>query len=314
MDPTQLALVIYVGAALGAAAVLLLFYDLAARRRARSQPQEAAEGGAPPAGRLGPILSPAELAAAETRNESRLARLLAESGSDFTPDTAVLLAVAVGLALGGWMLLWQGDWLAAAAAAAVGVLAVGSLLVFLRFRRYRTIRDQLPDAMEMMARAVRAGESLDQAIALVGNAGFRPVSGEFRQCAQQMQMGLSVESVVRRLVRRIPLPETRMLAMTLTVQRRRGGNLPATLERLAKVCRDHANFYRQFWASTAVGRGSAALIVLVALGLDAFIIFGHPDYARQLWETDAGRMMLAAAIVLQVVGTTWAVWLFRSDY
>jgi tight adherence protein B len=222
--------------------------------------------------------------------------------------------VAIGLALGGGLLLWLDDWLAAAAGAAVGVLAVAALLFFLRFRRYRAIRDQLPDAMEMMARAVRAGESLDQAIALVGDAAFQPVSAEFRQCARQMQMGLSLETVVRRLVRRVPLAETRMLAMTLIVQRRRGGSLPATLERMARVFRDHANFYRQFWTSTAIGRGSATLIVLIALALDAVLIFGHPDYARKLWETDPGRIMLAAALALQAIGISWAVWLFRSDY
>jgi tight adherence protein B len=254
------------------------------------------------------------MAAAEAQTESRLARLVAETGSGFTPDTAMLLAVAVGLALGGWVFLWREDWLAAATGAAVGMLAVAGVLFFLRFRRYRAIRDQLPDAMEMMARAVRAGESLDQAIALVGNAAFQPVSAEFRQCARQMQMGLSLETVVRRLVRRVPLAETRMLAMMLVVQRRRGGSLPITLERLARVCRDHANFYRQFWASTAVGRGSAALIVLVALALDVVVIFGHPDYARALWESDSGRIMLATAIALQVLGTSWAVWLFRSNY
>jgi tight adherence protein B len=310
MNPTQLALVIYMGAAVAVAAVLLLVRDLAARRRARGGPEQPGR----PLGRLGPIVPPAEMAAAEARGESRLAQLVAETGSDFTPDTAILLAVAIGLALGGGLLLWREDWLAAAAGAAVGVLAVAAVLFFLRFRRYRAIREQLPDAMEMMARAVRAGESLDQAIALVGDSAFQPVSAEFRQCARQMQMGLSLETVLRRLVRRVPLAETRMLAMTLIVQRRRGGSLPATLERLARVFRDHANFYRQFWASTAVGRGSATLIGLVALGLDAFIIFGRPEHARILWESDPGRIMLAAAIVLQVVGISWAVWLFRTDY
>jgi len=98
------------------------------------------------------------------------------------------------------------------------------------------------------------------------------------------------------------------------VQRRRGGNLPATLERLAKVFRDRANFFRQVHAATALGRLSAGMIALVALGLDAAVIIGHLEYSRNLLETNAGRAMLGVAIILQVVGVTWVVWLFRSNY
>ena len=78
--------------------------------------------------------------------------------------------------------------------------------------------------------------------------------------------------------------------------------------------RDRANFYRQFQAATALGRGSAVLIALVGLGLDAFVILGHSEYAAILLTSNAGRVMLATALVLQVVGVTWALWLFRSNY
>ena len=113
--------------------------------------------------------------------------------------------------------------------------------------------------MELMARAVRAGESLDQAIALAGNSGFTR-GRRVPLLRSQMKMGLSLESAIRGLVSRAPLAETRILAMTLIVQRRRGGSLPTTLERLARVFRDRSNFYRQFQAATALGRGSAVMI------------------------------------------------------
>jgi tight adherence protein B len=100
--------------------------------------------------------------------------------------------------------------------------------------------------------------------------------------------------------------------MTLILQRRRGGSLPTTLERLARVFRDRSSFFRQFQASTALGRGSAALIALIALGLDAFVVLSNSEYAESLLLTDPGRIMLAVSIVLQIVGITWAIWLFRS--
>jgi tight adherence protein B len=250
----------------------------------------------------------------EEQEVSWLGKLVTETGSDFTTETALLLAIIIGLILGGALYLWRNDELAGIAGGILGVLGVGGFLFYLRFRRYRTIREQLPDIMELLARAVRAGESLDQAIALAGNSTLQPLAEEFRYCANQMKMGLSLESAFRGMVGRVPLVETRILAMTLIVQRRRGGNLPSTLERLAKVFRDRSNFYRQFQAATAMGRGSVILITLVALGLDVFVFMGQSDFTRSLLTTGAGRAMLALSLVLQVVGISWVLYLFRSQY
>jgi tight adherence protein B len=308
MDPNLLLLVIYLAVALIAATALLLTRDLLARRR---KPENAR--GEQPLD-LASLLPPTEAAATAARDESWLGRLAVETGYGFTGETALLLATMIGLAVGGGLFVWRDDLMAGITGAVMGVLTVGGLLFFLRFRRYRAIREQLPDVMELMARAVRAGESLDQAIALAGNSGLRPVAAEFRYCASQMKMGLSLESAIRGMVARAPLAETRILAMTLIVQRRRGGSLPTTLERLARVFRDRSNFFRQFQAATALGRGSAALIALIAVGLDAFVIFGNSEYAQSLLTTNTGRIMLALALVLQIIGITWAVWLFRSHY
>lgn len=260
---------------------------------------------------LATLVPSVETTTGETE-ESWLGQLVAETRSDFTVETAILLAILIGLALGGTLFLWRDDWLAGAVGAVFGVLFVGGLLVYLRARRHRAIREQLPDVMELMARAVRAGESLDQAVILAGDSAFQPVATEFRYCANQMRIGLSLEAAIRGLVARMPLVETRILAMTLIVQRRRGGNLPSNLERLARVFRDRANFFRQVQAATALGRGSTILIALVALGLDLAVILGHTEYTRSLLETNAGRAMLGTALLLQVIGVTWVVWLFRS--
>lgn len=301
MDPTLLTIVVYAAAALVAAAVLLAFRDLFARKPKKPRDLES-------------LLPPTDAAAAAARDDSWLGQLASQTGAGFTSDTSLLLALLAGLAIGGTLFLWRDDWLAGAAGAAIGVIAVGGVLLFLRARRYRAIREQLPDVMEYMARAVRAGESLDQAIVLAGTSGMRPVASDFQYCASQMKMGLSLESSIRGMVDRVPLAETRILAMTLILQRRRGGSLPTTLERLARVFRDRCNFHRQFQAATALGRGSAALIALVGLVLDAFVLLGNSEYAESLLTTTAGRIMLAISIVMQIVGITWALWLFRSHY
>jgi tight adherence protein B len=307
MTPALLALLIYVAVALLVAAALLLVRDLraAGRRPAEPAPAEPLD--------IRSLLPPTEAAAAETRDRSWLGRLVAETGYDLTSDIALLLAILVGLALGGALFVWRDDWLAAAAGAMLGFLLVGGVLYYLRTRRRRILAEQLPDVMELMARAVRAGESLDQAIALAGDSTLRPLAGEFRWCASQMKIGLSLETAMRRLVRRVPLLESRILAMTLAVQRQRGGNLPGTLERLARVFRDRSNLARQFRAATALGRGSTVLIALIALGLDALVVVGHTEYTASLLTSYAGRIMLVAALLLQLLGIAWLLWLFRSE-
>ena len=306
MNLVVISLGLFAAVALTVAAVLLLLRDLGRRRAANVRDSSAAEFGE---------LELLPVGAADgAQDASWLGRLVTDAKSDFTSETAVLLAVLLGLTLGGALFLWRDDWLAAAVGAAIGMFGVGGLLMTLRYRRFMAIREQLPDVMEMMARCVRAGQSLDQAIVTAANSTLRAVAPEFRYCAGQMEIGLSLESAMRGLVHRLPLAETRILAMILIVQRRRGGSLPTALERLARVFRDRLNFRRQFWSSTAAGRGGAVLIALLALALDAFIIIGHPEYAKILSDSELGRGLLVAAVALQVIGISWAVWLFRSDY
>jgi tight adherence protein B len=304
MDPSILAIVICVAVAAIAATFLFLLRDLFGRQ---PSPEPADNANVD----LSKLLPPTETI---PQDNSWLGRLAIESGFGLTAETALLFAILVSLIFGGSMFLWRDDLVAGATGAVIGIMLVGFLLIFFRARRNNAIRDQLPDCMDLMARAVRAGESLDQAIALVGNSQLRPVATEFRYCASQMRMGLSLESAVRGMVARVPLIETRILAMTLIVQRRRGGSLPVTLERLARVFRDRLSFYRQFRASTALGRASAGMIALIGIGLDAFMVFGNSDYAQKLVTTNIGHVLLVLALVLQVVGVSWAVWLFRSRY
>lgn len=310
MTQTQLMLIVYAAVALIVAAVLFLMRDLFGRRESADERLRSRGDGLPD---LKTLLPPPDAGTAGPP-DTWLGQLVAETRSDFTVDTALLLAVLIGLTLGGVLFLWRNDWLAGAAGALLGVVAVGGFLYFLRFRRFHAIQEQLPDVMDLMARAVRAGESLDQAITLAGESNMRPVAAEFRYCASQMKMGLSLESAIRGLVGRAPLTETRILAMTLIVQRRRGGHLPTTLERLARVFRDRGAFQRQFHAATALGRGSAILIAMIGLALDLFVILGHAEYAANLMQTNIGHLLLGLSLFLQFVGISWAVWLFRSHY
>lgn len=241
-------------------------------------------------------------------------RMIVQTGMEIVPEAAFLLAVAVGLLLGGILLLWRDDLLLMIFGVGMGMLLVIGYYAFRRARHQTEIQNQLPDAMELLARAVRAGESLDQAIELASDTLPKPLGPEFQRCSKQLSMGLSIDAAMRSLSMRAPLSEIRILAATLMVQRRTGGSLPVTLERLSAVIRDRINYHRQFRAQTAAGRISTLLIGAAGPLVAAYMLTFQPEYFQRFMETSRGNMMLGTSVVLQVIGLGWIYTILRSDY
>jgi tight adherence protein B len=241
-------------------------------------------------------------------------RLVAESGLAMEPMAAFLLMLLCGLALAGTLFLWREQELLAIAGMAVGMVLPLIYLAIRRNRRRRAMQEQLPDVLELLARGVRAGESLDQAIALVGEDSPPPLGIEFRRCARQMEMGLSLQAAMRSLVRRVPLMEARIMASALLVQRASGGNLATTMERLAAVVRDRLSYRRQFRATTAAGRYGATLIALVGPIVLLVLAIWQPEYAANFFTEPFGWILIGAAFVLNLLGLIWVFSLLRTDY
>jgi tight adherence protein B len=174
--------------------------------------------------------------------------------------------------------------------------------------------NQFPDAMDLLARAVHAGESLDQALTLAGDAGTEPLATEFRRSAGQLEMGLSLDAAMRTFTRRVPLMESRIFAAAALVQRQSGGNLGLTLDRLAAAFRDRLNYRRQFRAMTAAARGGAILIAIVAVLISVYVLIFRRDYLQAFLESNLGLALLISAIVAQIIGVAWALWLLRTSH
>jgi tight adherence protein B len=240
-------------------------------------------------------------------------RLVLESGLNLTPTAAALMLVAWGILVGGIVLLIWDNPLSAVAAALLGLAAMLLVLILIRRRRMNRIREEIPFAADLLARGVRAGESLDQAIAMVGSETGGPLGGEFKRCSQQLDMGRSMTTVMRSLTSRVRMIETRVLASTLIVHRRAGGNLPLALERMAQTVRDRANYRRQMKASTGAARTSAIIIASITPVLFLLLFLWQPDHIRELIEDQLGRTLLLAAVVLEIIGIYWVIRLLRND-
>jgi tight adherence protein B len=303
-------LVVFASITLVAATVILMLRDLVFGERGRAQPPQEDDRS---------VLPPLELDPEAAEQEQGPAyrwfsRLVLESGFETTAGAALLLALAVGLLLGGGVYFWRDDPISGAVGGLFGALAVLVFFINARARRQWAIQEQLPEVVDFFARAVRSGLSVDQGVELVGHSMFQPLSREFRRCARQLAMGLSLDAAMRTLTRRVPLPETRIFATALRVQRQTGGNLPAVMERLARVFRDRLNYYRQFRASTATVRASLALLIAIAAVVDVYILIGRPEYLRAMMHTPRGWGLLGTSLALQVVGVLWAYLTLKSDY
>lgn len=245
--------------------------------------------------------------------DESLSRLVLETDLGWSPMTAVLLLLACGLLAAGGFFVWKEDLLLAAIAAIIGAALPLAFLIYRRARRTREIQAQIPDALDLLARAVRAGQSLDQALALVGDKAAEPLAIEFRRASKQMHLGLSLSAAMRAFAHRLRLLEVRMFATTLAVHRQSGGNLGLTLERMAAVMRERAVYRRQVRAATAAGRFSALLISATGPLLFAYMFLFQPEYAHKLIQLPLGQTLLITAVVLEITGLIWIMRMLRTE-
>ena len=240
--------------------------------------------------------------------------LIRDSGVGWDPASAVLIAVFCGIAAAGTLFLWQEDPLPAALGLGIGLILPATYLAYRRNKRIRLLQDQLPAALDMLARSVRVGHSLDQALLLVGRQSSEPLAGEFRMCAHQLEMGMSMASVMRRLVDRVRLHDVRIFTTTLTVHRQTGGNIASVLERLASVVRDRLSYRRQLRVATAAGKASAILVALVGPMVFLFFFFFRPEYVNTMLASPLGQSLLVVAAFLELVGLIWTARLLKPAY
>jgi tight adherence protein B len=222
------------------------------------------------------------------------------------------MLIACGLLTGGAAFAYEENPMYAVMMGAIGMLIPLGTMMLLRSRRMREMQEGMPYVVDLLARAVRAGESVDQAVALVGTETKGMIGREFTRCARQLDMGLSLGTVMKSLSRRIRLTELRMLASTLMVHRQTGGNLPIALDRMSGVVRDRLNAVRQMRATTGAGRSSTLLIAVISPIAYILCFIYFPDHVRPLLNDPIGRMLLLVAVFLEFIGVLWVLSLLKQ--
>jgi tight adherence protein B len=226
--------------------------------------------------------------------------MLYRSGGGLTVGR--FLALSVLFAAPGFlgMLSLMGDPLRAAPALLPGLLP----WLWVRRKankRMREFADQLPDALDLMTRSMRAGHSLATGFQLVGDELADPIGTEFGLVAEEMRLGLEVRDALENLTYRTENPDLPYFATAVLIQRQTGGNLAELLDKLGTLLRERAQFSGRVRALTAQGRGAAAFLALWLPAIFLIIWLVAPDYLSPLFENVWGNAVLAGAFAVDLI-------------
>jgi len=187
--------------------------------------------------------------------------------------------------------------------AAIGMGIIPMIWVFLRRRkRLKAFAAQLPDAMEMLSRALRAGQSLGFGFDMVAQEMSDPIGKEFGRIFEEQNLGIPMEESLRSMAERIPNVDLQFFVTAVILQRQTGGDLAEILDKIGALIRQRFQIWGQVQALTGEGRLSGIVLIALPFALFAVVYQLNPDYVTILFTDTMGKQMLAIALFLQVLG------------
>jgi tight adherence protein B len=236
------------------------------------------------------------------RMGNELFRLIEQADVPIRPHHLLLLIV--GLAIGAGAFTWwiRGSLLAAAIIGALAGAAPIFYLARMRRRRLNQFLEQLPDALDLMTRALRAGHAFSSALNIVAAEMPDPIAKEFRRTFEEQNLGMSLKVALDHLVERVPLLDLKLCVTAILIQRETGGNLAEILENIAMVIRDRFRILGQVRVYTAQGRMTGWIIGVIPFALAFYIYLVNPDYIGVLFTHPVGKAMALMALVFEGLG------------
>ncbi len=240
------------------------------------------------------------------RRVQELERLLQQSGCNWSLPFFAGASLAAGIAaffLAGLvpMLHWV-----IALAAAVGA-ALLPLLFLLRKRAQRMLKivGQLPDALDLISRALKAGHAFPSGLQMVGEEAPEPIASEFRLVHDEINFGVAVPAALTNLATRVPSPDMRHFVIAALIQRETGGNLTELLSNISALIRERLKLLLKVRVLSAEGRLSAWILCSMPFALAGVINVVNPKFMAVLWTDPLGLQMIYAAVVMMVLGALW---------
>ena len=212
---------------------------------------------------------------------------------------STLLLVGVGAALGNW-------WISPGPVGWLPGLLLGALpylyLLQKRARRMRRFTEQLPEAIDLMSRGLRAGQALPATLETAAQECDDPLRSVFRRAADEQSFGLPFREAMLNIGRRVPITDLQFLVTAILVQKETGGNLAQILDKASHVIRERVRVAGQLRIRTAQGRLTGWILVGLPFVLFIGMNFLHPGYGKVLFEDPLGRKMVTYAAIMLAVG------------
>ncbi len=243
--------------------------------------------------------------ASGTARGSALAAWVDQSGVKVSISALLLMAlggaVLFGLIVAGAMRMQVG-WLIGGG---VGFALPFMVLKVKRKRRMAAFEEAFPEALDLVARALKAGHAFATGLKMVADEMADPVGIEFRKTFDEQNFGLPLKDALANLTVRMPSLDVRFFSTAVLIQRETGGNLSEILENLAHVVRERFKILRQVRVYTAHGRLTGYVLLALPAFLGVALAFINPEHMQLLFRERIGHMLLGATVVMQTIGYFW---------
>jgi tight adherence protein B len=233
-----------------------------------------------------------------------LDRQLQQAG--MTWSVARFVCYTLVCALGGFIVaLMQLPWVLACVPAGLAALLPSARMRRKRAKRIVQLEQQLPDAADLISRALRAGHSFPAALGMIGEELQDPLGGEFSIVFDEISYGVSMNDALLNLVNRVPVDDLRYFVIAVLIQREAGGNLAEILGSISTIIRERLKLLGKVRVLSAEGRLSAWILALLPFAIIALLSILNPTYISVFWEDPAGAKLAGIALTMMSFGILW---------
>jgi tight adherence protein B len=240
-----------------------------------------------------------------TERGSAFSRWIEQSGMKVSISGVLLVATVLGAVGALLVTMLTRSPMGIPAGFVIGFALPFMLLKFKRTKRLRAFEEMFPEALDLIARALKAGHAFATGLKMAADELSEPVGPEFRKTFDEQNFGLPLKDALENLTLRIPILDVRFFATAVLIQRETGGNLSEILENLAHVVRERFKILRQVRVYTAHGRLTGYVLLALPAVLAIALSFINPEHMNMLFREHMGQILLMVAIGMQFAGYIW---------
>ncbi len=233
----------------------------------------------------------------------KLDKVIFQAGLNWTVSRLLLACAALGVI--GYLLLTALahqtmllGWIGGAALAVTPLLYVHHK----RRRRLARIQQQLPDALDLLTRALRSGHAFSSGLQMIGEEMVEPIANEFRIVSDEVNFGVSLQQALMNLSERVPITDLRYFIVAVLIQRDSGGNLTEVLGNLSRLIRERLKFGSKIKVLSSEGRLSAWVLGVMPFALAAVMNLVNPEFMSRLWTDPIGIAIIKYMLILMAFG------------